>query len=673
MRVRTRFPYPVSVVDEWIRMRDGARLHARIWLPDTARAEPVPALLEYLPYRKDDWTAPRDAQRHPWYAGHGYASVRVDLRGSGDSDGVLLDEYTETELADGCEVVEWLAAQPWCSGSVGMFGISWGGFNALQIAALRPEPLKAIVTVCSTDDRFDNDVHYAGGAVLGVDMPAWAGTMLAFSARPPDPRVVGDRWRDLWQQRLDGLEPFATKWLSHQERDAYWRHGSVCEDYSAVQAAVLAVGGFADPYRDTVLRLIRNLPGPVRGIIGPWAHQYPDIPTAPGPAIGFLQETLRWWDHWLKGADNGAMDVPLLRAYLQDAVPPGSATPERLGRWVQADSWPADDTVIRTLELADLVASHPPDASGRVLVRSPQHTGIEAGRFFPYGNRADLPPDQRCEDGRSSCFDTAVLDAPVPILGNVLARLRLASDRPRAHVAVRLCDVAPDGSSTLVARGVLNLLKRRGMDAADDMVPGRWEDVVVRLVATSYVVPPGHRLRVAVSNAYWPWLWPHPEAGSLHVLPAESRVELPLWEGGPEAPPVEFDEPEQAPPLPVEPLEPTAEPGPERTVTQVVDTGEWVLEVDPHYTTPRRMPDGLEYAERVRETYRIGADPLSARARSSWTISLRRGDWRTEVVAETSLRADADAFHVESRLVARAGDEVVADRCWHDRVPRSSA
>lgn len=320
MIIRTDFPYATTREDVRIPLSDGVELYARIWRPVTD--EPVPALLEYLPYRLTDWTAPRDWQRHPWYAGHGYASVRVDVRGHGCSGGDPGDEYDARELADGVAVVEWLAAQPWCTGAVGMFGISWGGFNSLQIAALAPEALKAVVTVCSTDDRYDNDVHYMGGSVLAVDMHAWASTMLAFASRPPDPLYAGEGWREQWLARLDAVEPLVHTWLGHQTRDDYWRHGSVCEDYSAIGAAVLAVGGWHDPYRDTVLRLVEHLPaGRVRGLIGPWSHQYPDRGLPPGPAIGFLQETLRWWDHWLRGEDNGVMDEPLLRSWISESHP----------------------------------------------------------------------------------------------------------------------------------------------------------------------------------------------------------------------------------------------------------------------------------------------------------------------------------------------------------------
>ncbi|MFE2843993.1 CocE/NonD family hydrolase [Streptomyces scopuliridis] len=671
MKYRRHFDREVHVQDHYIPTRDGTRLHARIWRPADAATAPVPALLEYLPYRKSDWTAPRDAQRHPWYAGHGYASVRVDLRGSGDSEGVMLDEYTETELADGVDVVNWLAAQPWCSGKVGMFGISWGGFNALQIAALRPEPLKAIVTVCSTDDRYDNDVHYTGGAVLGIDMLAWAGTMLAFTARPPDPAHVGaDRWLPMWRERLDAIEPYLHTWLAHQERDDYWRHGSVCEDYTALDAAVLAVGGWADPYRDTVLRLVEHLdPGKVRGLIGPWSHQYPDRGLPPGPAIGFLQETLRWWDHWLKDEETGIMAEPLLRSWLNDPVPPATSYETMPGRWVGDDNWPSPSVTWDARPLGD-------SGAAPVVVRSPQHTGLDAGRFFPFGNPADLPPDQREEDGRSVCFDSAPLTGRVEILGRPRVRLRLDGATPRAHVIARVCDVAPDGSSTLVTRGVLNLMSRHGRERADAWVPGTYEDVEFELTATGYAFPPGHRVRVAVSDAYWPWVWPHGERGRLTVLPGESAVLLPVRDPAYDTgrAPIRFEEPEQAPPLPVTVDPPAGPRAAERVVRHDVATGEWTLEVDPNYGGSRTYPDGLRYEESARETYRIrGDDPLSAVAESRWTIRLRRPDgWDAEITTRTELRATATEFVMESGLEARANGETVAKRGWHRTTPRTS-
>jgi putative CocE/NonD family hydrolase len=153
--------------NEWIPLSDGRRLSARIWMPDSARKKPAPAILEYLPYRKRDGTAQRDESTYPSFARAGYVGVRVDISGTGESDGDWDDEYSARELADGCEIIEWIASQPWCDGNLGMMGISWGGFNSLQIAALQPEALKAVISIGTTVDRYNDDIHYKNGCFPG--------------------------------------------------------------------------------------------------------------------------------------------------------------------------------------------------------------------------------------------------------------------------------------------------------------------------------------------------------------------------------------------------------------------------------------------------------------------------------------------------------------------------
>ena len=340
MRIRSDYPRQVRELENvWIPLPDGGRLAAKIWLPEGSEAEPVPAILEYIPYRKNDWTWRRDSTMHPYFAGQGYACVRVDLRGAGESDGVLLDEYLEQELDDGAEAVAWIAAQPWCTGAVGMFGISWGGFNGLQIAARRPPALKTVITLCSTDDRYADDVHYMGGCLLGVDMLPWASLMYVWNGTPPDPEIVGDGWREMWLNRLAETPPYVEAWLTHQRRDAYWQHGSVCEDFSAIECPVYAIGGWVDGYSNAIPRLLEGLPGTSKGLIGPWGHGFPHD-ALPGPQIGFLQECLRWWDRWLKGEENGIEHEPALCVWMQDAAQPDAQPEERPGRWVTEPSWP---------------------------------------------------------------------------------------------------------------------------------------------------------------------------------------------------------------------------------------------------------------------------------------------------------------------------------------------
>src|SRR5262249_6157767 len=221
----------------WIPLSDGTRLAARMWLPADAETAPVPAILEYLPYRKRDFTRARDEPMHRWFAGHGYACVRGDVRGSGESDGLLEDEYAEVELADGTEVIAWIARQPWSTGAVGLIGKSWGGFNALQLAARRPPALGAVITVCASDDRYADDAHYMGGCLLNENL-TWGTSLVTFGALPPDPALVGEGWRETWRRRLEALVLFPERWLRHPRRDEYWRRGAGGDGPAAVSFPV---------------------------------------------------------------------------------------------------------------------------------------------------------------------------------------------------------------------------------------------------------------------------------------------------------------------------------------------------------------------------------------------------------------------------------------------------
>ena len=423
------FPRAVERIDPvWIPLKDGTRLAARVWRPVDAEANPVPAILEYLPYRRRDFTAPRDALTHPYVAGHGYVCVRVDMRGSGDSDGILTDEYLALEQDDALEVIAWLAAQPWCTGAVGMMGHSWGGFNALQVAARRPPSLRAIITSCSTDDRYADDIHYMGGTLL-LDNLRWASTMFAHNSRPPDPAVVGDRWREMWLARLRGSGLWIETWLRHPRRDAFWQHGSVCEDFAAIECPVFAVGGWLDGYTNAIPRLLQGLAGPRQGLIGQWAHRYPHM-ALPGPAVGFLQLAIGWWDRWLKGREPGASNEPLLRVFIQDSVPPAAHHATLPGRWVAERAWPSPRITPRryVLHPARLAAEPGPEVA--LTLRSPETLGLYAGRWCPYQVTPDLPLDQRLEDGGALVFDTDPLPARVELLGAPVAELELAGGSP---------------------------------------------------------------------------------------------------------------------------------------------------------------------------------------------------------------------------------------------------
>jgi uncharacterized protein len=661
-----------EVPNTWIELADGCRLAARMWLPDDAEDDPVPALLEYIPYRKGDGTALRDSVRHPWFAGHGYAAVRVDMRGSGDSDGLLLDEYLLQEQDDALEVISWLAAEPWCTGAVGIIGKSWGGFNGLQIAARRPPELGAVITVYSTDDRYLDDVHYMGGCVLASDMLSWASTMLGLNALPPDPAVVGERWRDMWLERIEKTPPFVEAWLSHQRRDAYWKHGSVCEDFAAIECPVFAIGGWADGYTNAVLRLLEGLSCPRKGLIGPWGHSYPEQ-AFPGPSIGFLQECLRWWDQWLKGVDTGVMDEPMLRVWMQDWTEPRTFHADRPGRWVAEPSWPSQTIRPRTYDLTESGIRETAREEVPLVHVGVQTIGLDAGAWCPWGaseNGSELPPDQRREDGLSLTFTSSPLEEPLEILGFPEVRLAVALDRPNALVAVRLCDVGPGGSSLLVSRGLLNLTHLESHERPRPLEPGRRYLVAVRLNAAGHAFRAGHRLRVAISPTYWPHAWPSPEPVTLTVFAGpESRLELPVRSPRREdAELAPFEEPEIAPPLAIEPL---SGPANGRVVRRDVATGRTELVVREDWGSPGRLPDGLLMAEYSADAFTIiERDPLSASAASEWTLVRERGDWRIRIETRSVMTSDHDVFRVTNTVDAYEGNMRVEARTWTATIPR---
>ena len=668
MRVVTAFPHEVREIEHcWIPLPDGGRLAARIWLPADAEVTPVPAILEYIPYRKRDLTRTRDEPMHRYFAGHGYAAVRVDVRGSGDSDGVLLDEYHEQELDDGVAVIRWLAAQPWCTGAVGMMGKSWGGFNALQIAARRPDALRAIITVCSSDDRYADDAHYMGGCLLNENL-TWGSVLLTLCALPPDPAVVGEGWRETWLRRLQTDVLFPEVWLRHQHRDDYWRRGSVCEDFARIACPVYAIGGWADAYMNAIPRLLAGLRSPRKGLVGPWSHNYPHN-GVPGPAIGFLQEARRWWDHWLKGIDTGIMTEPAYRVWMQERSAGCS------GRWIVEPSWPSPRIAMSRYALSPGRLGGACDAEARVEWRSPETVGLAAGEWCSDGAEGEAPGEQLEDDAGSLTFDSAPLAERLELLGAPVVDLEVAVDRPMAFIVARLSEIFPDGSSARVTYGCLNLTHRAGHAHAEPLEPGRRYAVRLPLRDVAHAFAAGHRLRLALSTSYWPIAWPSPEAVRLGVFCGSSHLELPVRppaaEDGRLRP---FEEPECASTSPYTELEPARI---ERSVERDPATGDIVQTIVSAgggfgiEGRGRLEAVDLEIGHTMTRRYRVRADdPLTARAEVTQEMTLRRGTWEVKVATRTHLTATRNTFELDGTLEAFEGGALVTSRRWVRSVPR---
>jgi putative CocE/NonD family hydrolase len=649
-------------------MPDGVRLAARAWIPEDASTDPVPAVLEMIPYRKRDGMARRDEMMHPFFAGHGYAAIRVDLRGAGDSEGLLEDEYAAQEQEDGLAVIAWVASQPWCTGAVGMIGISWGGFNSLQIAARKPAALKAVVSVGSTDDRYADDVHFMGGCLLSAKF-TWAQTFFSDLSRPPDPAIVGDRWREMWLNRLSNQTFFLDRWLRSQTRDSFWKHGSICEDWGAIECAVFAVGGWADSYTNAVSRLVSNLKCPRLGMIGPWGHDYPHT-AIPGPAIGFLQECLRWWDYWLKGLDSGIMSEPLMRIYLQSEIP---ATPDhtfRPGRWIGFDRWPVEQQPVKVFHVGSAGLSSEEQAKVTFTHSSPQTLGSAAGEWCPYGMGADQPAAQGEDDGRSLAFDSPPLAEDIHVVGTPWLDLSAAIDKPLGLICARLEDIDPEGRSSRISYGLLNVSHRHGHSEVAPATPGECMALTIKLCDTAFVFRKGHRIRIAISTAYWPTVWPSPDTVTATVHGGRTVLRLPLL-AGVSTRPIAF-----APPVVPEPRGRTTLRAAEtrRILHRDYVSGEELMEVVVDDGLTGIDDHGLEIGRRCVERYRIHPDrPASASCEADWTMLVGRGNWRTLTETRAVMTCTPHHFKIKASLVAFVGDKEVFRKEYVSEVDRHGA
>ncbi|MCV3211850.1 CocE/NonD family hydrolase [Mesorhizobium sp. YC-39] len=665
-------PRPVVLMENvWIPLPDGTRLAAKIWLPEDAVSDPVPAIIDYIPYRKRDGTVQKDERIYPYFASHGYASIRLDIRGTGDSEGLFEDEYVKQEQDDAVDAIEWITRQSWCSGNVGMIGISWGGYSALQVAARRPKALKAIVTHCSADDRYADSGQYLGGCLLN-DTLSWGTTLFVMMSQSPDPDIVGkESWHSMWMERLENARPTMIDWLNHQRRDDFWKHGSVCEDYGAIDCAVFAVGGWGDGLSNTVFRLLSNLNTPRKGLIGPWGHKYPHV-GLPGPAIGFLQECLRWWDHWLKGKETGVMQEPMLRSWMLDSVDPAAHYDERPGHWVADPNWPSPHMSPRIYRMGLGRLSQQPLPEATLEISSPATVGIAGGEWCPYamgGEGPEHPLDQRWDDGGSLIFDSELLTETTPILGAPIIELEITCDRPTAILAARLSDVNPSGEVTRVTYGLLNLSHRDGHEDVQPIEAGRSYRISLTMNEVGYTFPPGHRIRLSLSTTYWPIAFHAPERAKLTLQAEASHMHLPIRTSQPGDLDLRaFDAPEASAPMATTALKTG---NVERFIQIDVVSGRVSLTVKRDDGSVRLDPIGTVVGHEKQMIYSVaGNDPSTARTEVYERFDRGRGAWQTTVQGRTVLTATKSDFCLQVDFDAFENGQRIFCKSWSEKIPR---
>ena len=658
----------VRVKNLQIPMRDGVRLAADLYLPeDRGESDRYPVVVEYSPYRKDDV----NLESRPFYLRlpqHGYIVARVDIRGTGASEGVSTDEYTRQEQEDGYDAIEWLAQQPWCDGHVNMMGISYSGFTALQVAALAPPHLTSIIPVDFTDDRYTDDCHYRGGLLrMYYDIAHYGGQMVARNGLPPYPEWSGGEWARLWEEHLEKNEPYLLKWYRHQTDGEYWRQGSVGDAPHLIRCPAFLIGGWRDGYPNPPLRLYTALQGPCKVLIGPWNHALPDA-AIPGPRIDYVHEVLRWLDHWCKDVDTGIMDEPPVVVYMQRYQRPVVDRLETAGEWRAENAWPAPGARDKVLYLGPdgLLVDDKQAQGGRDGFEYDPTVGLSGGLWsggLPFG----LPGDQRPDEALSLAYTTPILEEDVHIVGWPRAVLHVSSTASVIGFAASLCDVAPDGRSHLVAKGMLNATRRRSLREPEALEPGELYELEIEIDCTGWVFAAGHRIRLSIASADWPNVWPTPEPATNHIYRGgkhPSRLILPAVPAGASAAPPQFRPASRSVSRHSEAVNP-----PIWRVRCDQLTGRSA--VDLRFGASWRIGEASVLERESVSTFEVDpARPGDASARGEHAFRMVRSNHVTESRADLAVQATATHFHLSIDLVVSVNDAVHFSRHWAESVPR---
>ncbi|MEZ4865947.1 MAG: CocE/NonD family hydrolase [Caldilineaceae bacterium] len=649
-----------------IPMRDGIELDADLFMPDGPG--PFPAVFDYYPYRKDDLSAGNMRIQH-YLAERGFVGIRIDVRGTGSSGGVAVDEYSLQEHLDAVEAIAWMAEQPWCNGKVGMFGSSYGGFNSLQVAMHRPPALKAICPMYFTDNRYTDDCHYKGGAMqMLYDMATYGLGMVVQNALPPDPDATGEQWAAIWEEHLQS-EPWLLTWLANHTYNGYWKHGSLCEDYGAIECAVYLFGGWRDGYTNCNLRTYEQLHCPKKVIVGPWLHVAPDV-GVPGPRINHLHEMVRFYEYWLKGVDNGIMNEPPVTIYVQKYDPPAADRKKTSGFWRHE----SDESLARATAQTFYLATNnllEPQATATKSVATYTYNPTVGTTFgmFSAASPHILPVDQRLEDAYSLNWTSAPLTKPIEMLGFGKVTLHVAATTDIATVVVRLIDVAADGTAALVTKGVLNLTHRASHTEPSPLTPDQVYAVTVPLDATSWLFEPGHQIRIGIAGADFPNAWPSPKPyiGSIHFGGAYlAQLELPVV--GPQAPPLPL--PHLEPPAPTQAFVESQSETPIWRVTR--DHMRRTAEVFMRTAGRTRVNDTLSFVRSGEATTRVAEnDPAHATIRGLSQVILYRPERTIHTRARGQVESTESTFNVTIQLEVTMDDTPYLHKQWTRTIPRN--
>ena len=656
----------LTIREVMIPMPDGIQLAADLYMPaDIPAGEHLPVLLEYTPYRKNDSRGSK-YRMYTYFVKRGYVVARVDIRGTGNSQGRTIPyEYSEIELSDGDAVIAWLAKQDWSNGNVGMFGISWGGFNSIQMAVRKPPALKAFVALMATEDLYQEDVHYMDG-IIHID--SWMMSHDLSNAMPGAPEF---RLDEDWLRNRFEVEPSVFTYMREQRDGSFWDRASARDKYEQIQIPGYYIGGWYDGYRDSPPRMLEHVKAPVKAMIGPWDHYYPHN-AWPAPQVEWRHEAVRWFDQWLKGNDTGILEEPRFAVYVRDWHPPGPGVDEIPGHWRWEEGWPIERSVTKTFYAGqDHGLFSSPSAQATHSLKYKPSVGLAGGGpVMWWGN---IPPDQQSMDDYSLIYDSHPLDSPLEILGMPRAILKVSADVSRANWVVRICDVAPDGSVTQVGGAAFNGTHRKSAREPEDLIPGKVFPLEIEMHFTSWVFPKGHRIRFAINNAQWPMLWPTPYqmTTTLAIGGVEgARVELPVVPPA-DRPVPKFKLPEEGPSLPDYASVDSGNVSGYAEIKSIQrDEQSGAAFGIATNATSFRYPWGLEHFEERLEHRTSDLNPAETSVIGIYAVAIDLKDRTIRMEQNVVFKSDLKNFHMNFIRRFKVDGETLHEKQWNEIFPR---
>ena len=645
LNLKIKKNFKVNFIENtWINLKDKNKLAASIWLPKSKNKK-FPTILEYIPYRKRDATAIRDSLMHPYYAANGYACIRVDMRGSGDSDGIMKDEYLPQETKDGIEIIDWITKQKWFDGKIGMTGVSWGGIVCLQMAICQPKALKAIIPVHYSVDRYYDDAGYFLGCYPGQTV-GWGALMDGFNSRPPDPLISGKEWKRKWINRLNKTDSFLKIWLSHQQNDKYWLNTSISQNFSKIKIPVLAVGGWADCWPNSVINLLKNINAKSYGIIGPWGHTYPHV-GKPGPAINFLQESLKFFDSYLQNENKNLQE---LRLWITESHSPNPKMNKKKGYWVSLNK---DE--LNTRNTIFYFGHHKLSKSKNLFLKknlsisSSLTCGLSSGEYMPWfasGYGAELPDNQIIDDSESLVFDTEKLKKDFIILGEASLNIQLSSNKNFGKIATRLCEIDENGNSNLITFGIVNLSQIRGKNINYKIKANKKYNVNIKLNHTGYKFKKNNKIRISLSTSYWPMAWPLKEKFTLKIYIKNSLLKLPEKNNLKNY--NSFKKPKN--PLPIK-NKILIQPKRQRKIIRDLEQNSTKYFVEDYFGKIKLIQANLITENYTSQEYYLNEDnPLSAEAKYNFRYNFERRNWLINIDGNVKLTCNKKYFFLNKSV-----------------------